>query len=212
MEIKRTLLKSLVACLVLSVSAVASADAMAHIEGAAIMDPGETKTFKVVLDSTADPDTGAMYSITVYNIDAQLDDGSGTTGVIFDDEVSIQADMDALKTTPEYIFFGDTWGPAAGVTGGGGKLVIGDNTDSIGTGYLPLGTLAYFTVTADPDPLVSAGFHQVVNNSSSVAGPFFEPEYPMSFPAWVFLVTPEPATLSLLVLGGLGMMIRRRRR
>lgn len=210
MEIKRTLLKSLVACLVLSVSTVASADAIVHIEmdGGPTMNPGETKTCNVILDFTSDP-------IMLYEISAKLDAGSGGAGVVFDQAGSTTL-MEALKLTVEYVFVGDWDGPLAVVSDGGTKLKIGDL--ALNNTHGPPATLASFAVTADPDPLVSAGVHQISNTGdSAVAGVGYFPPAPLFFQdrndtPFEFVVTPEPATLSVLALGGLGMMIRRRRR
>lgn len=166
-------------------------------------DPTDTEEilFEVIVDSSVADDVVAF--------EWQLELGSA--GLDFD-VVSSESASNNLVTdaghTPRYLFYLNSFGFDAveSTKGIRGSDVTGDGTE-----YDPTGTSLGIVVVTVTDESAAIGWHSIQDPPT---GFFLLSDYATTETLTVsqldFEVTPEPATIALLVIGGLAVLRRRR--
>lgn len=138
--------------------------------------------------------------------------GLASAGLAFDAEAS-EAATAALATDPShvppYLLFEDTWGFDAVLSAKG--IRGSDLSDSLST-YDPVGKSLGIAVVAVTDEEAALGWHTIQDPASFLLLGDFMTTEELWIPPLAFEITPEPATLALLAVGGLAAIWRRRRR
>jgi len=209
----KAILRGLVGCFVILAMSAAASAATVHIEGPTevIVGPGVTVSveFEIFVD-------------TATILDADLFDYSlGVSGPgVAIDHAGTQNATDAGAALPAYIFSGDGDGTFAGQDfgGGGPASLYASDLSASGDGYAAagksLGTFVVKVTGGDAD-----GLHVISGRGNSDVTGFdvgligATAEEGAMIPNFEFNVAvPEPATMSLLILGGLSILARRKRR
>jgi hypothetical protein len=227
MNVKRAILRGLICCTVIFAMSAAAPAAVVHIEGPIEVTVGSEGTavaeFELIIDSSTAPLVDFFdYSLMIDGLAVAFDyDAStaGTNGVYGD-----------AGRVPKYLFQGDHDFVSAGSIFGAGDqsfyLSDGIGYDLGSPGYSPNApegiSLGVFVVNITG--VEAEGIHTITGGGFTdfLGEPGAGPDGTLlgtsgndgiSIPDFSFeVIVPEPATMSLLVLGGLSVLARRKRR
>lgn len=214
MKVKRAILRGLAGGFVLFAMVTAASAAAVHIEGPedVVVDENpatvETVEFEIFVDNSILTDVdffGCTLAVSGLGIAFDYTATENLTDLV-------AADAGRPK---KYIFQGDGGGAWAAQFSGGGptSLEITDESDS-GSGYNPnIQTSLGIFVIKITDETAALGVHTFSDLGDSFLGGATEDDN-FTVPPFEFTVAPvpEPATISLLLLGALGMLARRKSR
>jgi hypothetical protein len=187
---------SFVACLLFVLPGLAGADIVWNVPSEAISNSSSTGSFTVTATFSG------SYDVSGYGIDLRLTPESGATGLSFNG---------ASEATSNYVFTVPRVHYGSSISNG--TRIYGEDYVSTGTETIAGGTKNLITVNLTVAP-GAHGVYDVTFNSAFTGfnDELGDPFAGQTFGSGTITVTPEPMTICLFAIGGLGALARLRRR